>query len=130
MQDINLNSKKKNPHHIQQNNPTPISLQQVTGTFNLITQATNEILGGNPKFQAEIQNLYTLFLTFPTTIKSLSFKPIKTSPTPQSPQFDNLYKEILSIKDTFTALSKMVKISPPKLKISDCQGFGKPRGFE
>ena len=98
-------SKNDSPH-------PPSTLPQIAGVFSSITHATNEILGGNPGFVAEVQNLYKSFLSSPTTIKILGFDP--TSPPKHAPPSDPLRKEILTMKETITALSKAVTSLQPK----------------
>ena len=100
-----MSEKQPEPKH-------PTTLPQIAGVFSSITQATNEILGGNPVFLDEVRNLYTSFLTSPTTIKILGYNP--TTRTNTTNPSDPLRKEILAIKDTVTALSKAVKGQQPK----------------
>jgi hypothetical protein len=89
----------------------PPTLQQIAGVLSSITEATQLILRGNPALVAEVRNLYTSFLTSPTTIKALGGKP--TLPTSTSNLSDPLRKEILEIKETISALSKAVNKSSP-----------------
>ena len=85
----------------------PTTLPQIAGVFGSLTQATNEILGGNPVFLDEVRNIYTSFLTSPTTIKILGYKP--TAPHPQNQPSDSLRKEILDIKATISTLCKSMQ---------------------
>ena len=90
----------------QQPKPPPPTIPQIAGIFGSLTQSANEILSGNKGYVAEIRNLYTSFLTSPTTIKILGFNPTIQPPNP--PNTDTLHQEILGIKKTITALSKAV----------------------
>ena len=85
----------------------PTTLPQIAGVFSSLTQATNEILGGNPVFLDKVCNIYTSFLTSPTTIKILGYKP--TAPHPQNQPSDSLCKEILDIKATISTLCKSMQ---------------------
>ena len=89
----------------------PLTLQQIAGTLSSVTHATNEILGGNPVFVAEVQNIYKSFLSSPTTIKLLGFNPTSQphTTTPSEP----LRKEISEMKKAIDALSKAVKVPLP-----------------
>jgi hypothetical protein len=91
----------------QPNHPT--TLPQLAGIFGSLTQATNEVLGGNPEFVAEVRNLYTSFLASPTTIKILGYNPT-IHPAKITPS-DSLHKETHAIKDAVTTLSKAVQCS-------------------
>ena len=85
------------------------TFSQLAGIFNSLTQATDEILGGNPDSIDEVQNLYTSFLASPTTIKILGYNPT-THPAKIAPS-DSLHEETLAIKDAVTTLSKAVQCS-------------------
>jgi hypothetical protein len=77
-----------------------------------VTEATNEILEGNPNLLAEVQNKYHSFLSSPTTIKILGFNP--TAQHYPEPTSDPLCKEILDMKESIATLSKAVHSLMPK----------------
>lgn len=101
--------------------PTP---QQVAGVLCSVTEATNEILGGNPTLLAEIRNKYISFLTSPTTIKVLGFDP--TAQPHNTPTSDPLCKEILNMKESIATLSKAVHSLQPKVMAKTTQTHPNP----